>query len=219
MSGRAQRRGAGHPPSRWNASLRLYSQKKEKKTTSADESILLQQQGSGSTANRVGFVKRLFTSSSESDATNERGVSGGKKSPASVNKKNGDVKETPQQPLAPPVYSAKQTEEEDGVGKTEKNDEGKDREKESSVYEATMECRYYAPGQLVCALGSQGAAHFIECGVLEATFVKSNNVKNKNNSDVSWRAHPGDVVQPFALLANTRSSIELREVPVLWLRR
>ena len=95
------------------------------------------------------------------------------------------------------------------MGKTEKNDEGKDREKESSVYEATMECRYYAPGQLVCALGSQGAAHFIECGVLEATFVKSNNVKNKNNSDVSWRAHPGDVVQPFALLANTRSSIEL----------
>merc|ERR1719181_1331715 len=43
--------------------------KKEKKTTSPDESILLQQQGSGSTANRVGFVKRLFTSSSESDAT------------------------------------------------------------------------------------------------------------------------------------------------------
>ena len=163
--------------------------KKERKMSSESA---IRQQGSGSTANRVGFVKRLFTTS-ESESPKD---GSGKKSPASVNKKNGGAKGTTlQQPITMPENS------------TKSEDEEKVKE---PVYEATMECRYYAPGQLVCALGSPGAAHFIEYGVLEAFFAKNYDVKNKSYSEVSWRAHPGDVVQPFALLANTRSSIELR---------
>ena len=69
---------------------------------------------------------------------------------------------TLQQPIAMPENS------------TKSEDEEKVKE---PVYEATMECRYYAPGQLVCALGSPGAAHFIEYGVLEAFFAKSYDVR------------------------------------------
>ena len=191
----------------------LLVRKNEKKTS--PESILPQQRGSGSSANRVGFVKRLFTSSSESFNSSKDATIDGKKSPASVNKKNGGggSKGTPQeQTQAPPESSPKNENGEDENDKAARKENKDEQEKneEAPMYEATMECRYYAPGQLVCALGSPGAAYFIECGVLEATFVKKNDLKNKNNSDVSWYANPGDVVQPFALLANTRSSIELR---------
>ena len=51
---------------------------------------------SGSTANRVDFVKRLFTTS-ESESSKD---GSGKKSPASVNKKNGPKGTTLQQPIA-----------------------------------------------------------------------------------------------------------------------
>jgi len=65
----------------------LLVRKNEKKTS--PESILPQQRGSGSSANRVGFVKRLFSSSSESFNSSKDATNDGKKSPASVNKKNG----------------------------------------------------------------------------------------------------------------------------------
>jgi predicted acylesterase/phospholipase RssA len=136
-------------------------------------------QGSGAMANRVGFVKRLFASPiDDSSAAAGKGK----------NKNNKKDEAT--------------------IENIVEQEEEKEEEKEEVVvYEATMECRYYAPGQLVCALGSPGAAYFIECGTLEASFVKNIDI---DETAVVWRAHPGDVVQPFALLANTRSSVELR---------